>query len=269
MLFSMMCHALQSYRRHGEELLEYEGSSSTIAELYRVRAAQCITIADMTKPTKFMVETMFLYAMAEYSDECDGDVGSWLLSGTIFRLAIQQGYHRDPAQHPSLSIFDAEMRRRVWLLVVMYELFSAVKIGLPKGSRFSESDTRKYYLYKQQLSKLTSIVLPRTVYEEELYEDMQALPASRPITEDTPISYLIAKYRIMHAYGSVIELLHCVQQQQYQEIMKLDNMLMEARESLPPHLQVRPLEEMQNDPASRIMERCVLNQAYLPPAYEI
>jgi hypothetical protein len=193
-----------------------------------------------------MVETMLLYSMLEYGEEKDGDSGSWFLGGSVVRIALQEGYHRDPSQHPTISVFDGEMRRRVWTMLTQYELLLCVKIGLPKTTRLSECD----------------VIPPSNVYEEELYEGMEKLPASRPLTEATPISYFVTKYYVMRAYALVIESLHVIQTQSYAEIMRLDSMLMDAREMIPPHLQVRPLDQMIRDPPSRLMERYLLTIFY-------
>ena len=32
----------------------------------------------------------------------------------VFRFAFEMGYHRDPDQFSHLSVFEGEMRRRVW-----------------------------------------------------------------------------------------------------------------------------------------------------------
>jgi hypothetical protein len=58
-----------------------------------------------------------------------GDMGSYLLSGTMMRLALQQGYHRDPSQFPNLSVFQGEMRRRIWSAVNQHDLLFSVLIG--------------------------------------------------------------------------------------------------------------------------------------------
>lgn len=116
-----MCLALQSYARNKDAPPEYQDNLAVITDLYRIRTAQCLIIADITRPVYLMVETMLLYAFIEYSYERDGDMGTWLLSGTIMRLALQQGYHRDPDQHAGLSVFEGEMRRRVWIIVTQHE----------------------------------------------------------------------------------------------------------------------------------------------------
>jgi len=246
MLFGVLCHALLSFHRNSEEPLEYHGTSAAIVDLYRVRTAQCLVIADIRKPVKHMVEAMMLYNMAEYADEGDGDMGSWLLSGNTLRVALHQGYHRDPSQHPDVSVFDGEMRRRLWTSVNHHDLLFSVKIGLPKAIRYDECDTDP----------------PRNINNDELYEEMTELPPARPLTEETPMSYFIIKSRILRAYGKVVEFLHVVQNQTYEQVMNLDKDLLEAWTEVPPYLLVRPLEEMREDPSSRIMERYLLQMFY-------
>jgi hypothetical protein len=112
-------------------------------------------------------------------------MGTYLLSGTMIRLALQQGYHRDPSQFPNLSVFQGEMRRRIWSAVSQHDLLFSIQIGLPKCIRYAECDTQP----------------PRNLYAEELYEDMKELPPSRPVSEDTEISYQVVKLQIMRAYG--------------------------------------------------------------------
>ncbi|RAL61368.1 hypothetical protein DID88_009502 [Monilinia fructigena] len=77
--------------------------------------------SDITRPVYLMVETLLCYTFIEYSYERDGDMVTWLLSGTIMRLALQQGYHHDPEQHAGLTVFESEMRRRVWIIVIQHE----------------------------------------------------------------------------------------------------------------------------------------------------
>ena len=246
MLFAIMCYSVQSYRRNKQEPPEYQATSVAVIELYRIRTAQCIGIADITKPVPALLQTFYLYAMIEYGDERDGDMGTYLLSGTLVRLALQQGYHRDPSQHRNISVFDAEMRRRLWNAVVQHDLLSCVRIGLPKSLRYSEGDTEE----------------PRNLYEDELFEGMKELPPSRPLDEPTPMSYVISKARIMKCYGRVVEFLHQLAPQPYEEVLKLDTALLEARELICPHLQLRPLEEMQGDKPSLILERYILQLFY-------
>jgi hypothetical protein len=86
---------------------------------------------------------------------------------------------------------------------------------------------------------------------------MKELPPSRPVSEDTEISYQVVKLQVMRAYGQVVEFLNILEPQPYDEVLKLDRKLMEARANIPFHLQLRTLEEMAQDPPSRVMERFI------------
>ncbi|KAF8854134.1 hypothetical protein BDZ45DRAFT_48299 [Acephala macrosclerotiorum] len=246
LLYSMLCIAMQSYTRANEIPPEYQGTAPALTELYRVRTVQCLIVADLTKPVDFMLETLNLYSMIEYADQKDGDLGPWLLSGTMTRLALQQGYHRDPSKHSNLTVFQSEMRRRVWSAVSQHDLLFSVLIGLPKSIRYSEADTGP----------------PSNLHEHELYEDMTELPPSRPFTEDTEVSYQVVKWHIMRAYGQVIEFVHLVEPQPYEEVLKVDLVLLQTREMIPPHLQLGTLEQMQNDSPGRVMEKYILQLFY-------
>lgn len=243
LLFGILCHALQSYRRSDTEPSEYKGTLATTIELYRLRAAECLAITNVTKPAKYMIEAMLVYSMTEYADESDDDIGTWLLSGYVLRLALQQGYHRDPSQHANISVFDGEMRRRIWCCVSQHELLFSVKIGLPKGIRYSECDTTP----------------PRNLNEDELFEDMTELPPSRPDTEHTDMLYFVVKHRIMRDYGKVIEFLHVVEPQPYNEVLRLDSILLESYKSIPSHFRLYAFEKMQDIPPYQIMERCMIH----------
>jgi hypothetical protein len=237
---------MQSYEDTDEEPLEFQGTSKILSELYRTRAAQCIVAADITKPTEYMMEALLVYSLVEYCDQADGDIGVWMISGLIMRLALQQGYHRDPSQHPDMSPFQAEMRRRLWMIVSQHELIFAVQLGLPKMIRYTECDT----------------ATPRNLYDEELDEDMKELPSSRPETESTHIIYQITKSRILRAYGYVIEHLHIVEEQPYESVMRLDARLIESRTLVPPQLRLLPDNEMRNEPPGSLMEKYVLEHFY-------
>jgi len=68
-----------------------------------------------------MIETLDLHSFAEYNSDSDGDLGTSIISGMMMRIALQQGYHRDPSQMPGISVFQGEMRRRIWSAVNQHE----------------------------------------------------------------------------------------------------------------------------------------------------
>jgi hypothetical protein len=237
---------MQSYGARNDIPEEYAHNYPKLTDLFRVRSAQCITIADITKPVEFMIEALTLYAMTEYTNQSDGDMGTWLISGTMVRLALQQGYHRDPSEHHGISIFQGEMRRRVWHVVNSHDLIFSALVGLPKSVKTAEYDT-----------------LPiSNLHEEELFEEMTVLPPSRPLTESTFACYQVAKMKILRGYALVLEFLHALQPQPYEEVLHLDHFLREVRDEIPAHLQLRTLEDMKLDPPFRIMEKYILQHFY-------
>lgn len=242
----MLCLAIQSYTHYNDAPPEYQGKLDILGETYRVRTAECINIADISKPTEFMIEALLYHSYAEYNEQTEGDKGGWLMSATIMRLALQQGYHRDPSKHQNLSIFQGEIRRRIWLSVCHHELMFAVQIGLPKAVRYAECDTQ----------------MPANLADDELWEDMEELPPSRPLTEMTECTYHLAKSYIMEAYGHIIEHLQAVTPQSYEEVMRLDAMIMEAQAMVPPQLQLRPLKDMLHDEQHLVLERIMIQQLY-------
>ncbi|RSL48878.1 hypothetical protein CEP54_012703 [Fusarium duplospermum] len=57
---------------------------------------------------------------------------SWVLLGSLVRIAMSMGYHRDGTQL-HLSPFETEMRRRIWWQIVMYD----IKLGIDCGLAYS------------------------------------------------------------------------------------------------------------------------------------
>lgn len=239
MLFVMMRLAMLSYHRDGDEPPEFRGKSLDMAGTYRNMMAQCLTLADYTKPHPHLIETLILHLHADYSQTRETETSVWILVGMIARLAMRMGYHRDSKSFPNITPFQGEMRRRVWTFVKQADLLFSFQAGLPSMIRSGDSDTE----------------LPRNLYDEDFDESCKELPPPRPSSEPTPISYLIAKARIAFTFGRVIEHTSSMKSGPYETVMEIDSELRRARDMIPEHLQVRPMEECQLDPASLIVSR--------------
>ncbi|KAM0549454.1 hypothetical protein ACHAPJ_009440 [Fusarium lateritium] len=70
---------------------------------------------------------------------------AWILMGSLVRIAMSMGYHRDGA-HLALSSFETEMRRRIWWQIVMYD----IKLGIDSG--LTHSCVPKHFDTKQPLN---------------------------------------------------------------------------------------------------------------------
>ncbi|KAI9882927.1 MAG: hypothetical protein M1823_005329 [Watsoniomyces obsoletus] len=255
-LFAIMCQAMQSYHRAGDEPPEYQGRSMQIANAYRNRSVECLVLSDFCRPTAPMIETLILHLQAEHARTAE--VGTWIMGGLIIRLALRMGYHRDPGSFTDITPFEGELRRRVWTFVRMVDVLSSFQMGLPSMLRSTDCDT----------------ALPRNLYDEEIDQSTTVLPPSRPITEPTPVSYMIAKGRVAFVFGDIVERINSLNTMPYEDVMKLDGQLREARAAIPLHLRHRPMDECRMDPASLIVQRfslellyhksqCVLHRAFV------
>ncbi|KAK0897242.1 hypothetical protein LTR91_004306 [Friedmanniomyces endolithicus] len=246
--FAMMTLALQSYHRAGDEPPEYRGKAMELAHTFRRLTAQCLLLADITQPIAQILETLILHVQAEYGRSRDAEPSVLLMVSLCVRLAMRMGYHRDPSPHPQIKPFDGEIRRRVWAFVRSCDVHISFQFGLPPIVRTDQCDTQ----------------MPRNVYDDELYEDMKALPVSRPTFEATPMIYMIAKSKMTLLFGRVIERVQSLTDPPpYEEIMKFDQELHEARSTHPPLLQMRSFPESARDPANLIMQRLGLEMVYL------
>lgn len=107
LLYSILCLAMLSYNKIGNEPAEWKGRSLELAAEYRLRTVQCLITADYTKPTDHTIETMMLYAFGEHSLRLDAEFGLWLIISIIVKVAMRMGYHRDAKNFPNLTPFQA------------------------------------------------------------------------------------------------------------------------------------------------------------------
>ena len=247
LVFGMMCIALQSYSRAGDEPPEYRGKSWEMSGEYRNLTAQCLVMADITQPITDMVETLVLHVFADYARSRDAEVGILISTGIIVRLAMRMGLHRDPGPYPGITVFQGEMRRRVWAAVRSMDLLFSAQAGLPPIVRPRD----------------TNAEVPRNIYDDELFPDMKILPPSRPENEATPTLFLINRTRLIYKLGEAVDLTETLTCSSYDEIMKVDVQARELLDTLAPHLKMRSMDESARDPSTLIMQRFTLDLLYL------
>ncbi|KAJ5475276.1 hypothetical protein N7539_008342, partial [Penicillium diatomitis] len=263
LLFAMMRLSMLSYHREGDEPPEFRGKCIDMAASFRTSVAQCLTLADFTKPHRFLIEALVFHLHGDFSQTRDADISIWVLAGVIARLAMRMGYHRDSKSFPNVTPFQGEMRRRVWAFVRQADLLFSFQVGMPSMLRTTDTDTE----------------LPRNLYDDDFDEDSQELPPARQLSEPTPISYLISKARLSYAFGRVNEYYSAVTSSSYEQVMEIDADLRRARDMIPDHLQIRPMQECQHDPLNLIISRysvmtiyhkaqCMLHRPYLIRARE-
>lgn len=239
MLFAMMRLAMLSYYREGDEPPEFRGKAMDMAGSFRNSVAQCLTLADYTKPHPYLIEALVFHLHGDYSQTRDADISVWVLTGVICRLAMRMGYHRDSKMFPNITPFQGEMRRRAWSFVRTADILFSFQVGMPSMLRNDDTDTE----------------LPRNLYDDDFDEDCKELPPPRQLSEPIPISYLITKARLVSAFGRVNELASSVHATPYDKVMEIDAVLRHARDVIPDHLHIRPIEDCQFDPVNLILSR--------------
>jgi hypothetical protein len=247
MVYAMMVIALQSFEGEKDKPAELEGQPRQMIRNFRRLTAQSIILANIAWPHHYMVETLLLYLLGEFGRSKDTELGLIYGIGVLVRVATVMGYHRDSKSFPEMPPFMGEMRRRVWCAVREADVLFSVQMAMRPILRFSDIDTEP----------------PRNIYDEEIYEDMQSLPPSRPITEATPVSYIIYKSRLLSTFSRILEKLHKLSKTKYEKVLKLDNELSETRTNIPPHLKMRPIEESRGDPPRLITQRYLLDLLFL------
>lgn len=242
LLFSMLTLVMLSYHILLDEPPEYEGVSESLFELYRLRTAQCLMLGDITKCAPFTIETLIFNSMAEQATRHDSGASVWLMFGVINRVALQMGYQRlvtsitnkqantysacsDPSQYKEISLFQGEMRRRIWFFVIGIDALTSFQAGLPSMNGSLKYDTLE----------------PRSLHNSELYEGMTELPLSRPRGEQTPVAYMLAKGTVVRVIGEIGDFLNSLDTYSYDTVLKLDAELLRSHSELPPFLQFSSL----------------------------
>ncbi|KAK4235790.1 fungal-specific transcription factor domain-containing protein [Achaetomium macrosporum] len=261
LLYAILCMAMLSYHKVGDEPAEWKGRTLELADEYRLRTVQCLIAGDYTKPGQYTVEAMMLYAFCEYSSRWDADLSLWIIISMVVRIAFRMGYHRDGKYFPELTPFEAEMRRRIWAVVRMLDVFFSHQISLPSMVSEHDCDTE----------------LPHNIFDEDFGPDTKVLPQSRPNAEPTPISALIFKLRYTLQLGAILQATGRVKNQvHYDEILRFDARLRDIRAELPPHLKMQSLGGPEV-PMTLVMARfnldilylkimCLLHRKYIPRA---
>ncbi|KFY71765.1 hypothetical protein V499_08061 [Pseudogymnoascus sp. VKM F-103] len=263
LLYATLTLAMLSYSKVGDEPPEWKGRTNELAAEYRGRTVQSLATSDYTRPNVYTVETLVLYVHAEYSSRLDVDFGLYLVVGTVVQVAMRMGYHRDASQFTSVSPYEAEMRRRVWLIIRQIDIIFSAQLTLPNLIKSCDCDTQ----------------LPRNIFDDEFSTSSTSIPPARPPTEATPMSSILAKGRLVLMLGAIIEETQSVSgpHASYDTIMKWDARIRSARMTMEPHLRFRSLEESALDPSSLILQRfyievlhqktiCVLHRRFIARA---
>ncbi|KAG0650311.1 Pyrrolocin cluster transcription factor fsdR [Hyphodiscus hymeniophilus] len=222
LLFSILAITMLSFHQFDNEPPGYVGRAEALFGQYRLRTAQCLMIGDIAKCLPYTLETLLLNSTAELARKDDNARGLWMMTGFMLRAAINMGYHRDPSQAPSISVLQGELRRRVWLALTHKDDLASFLVGFPSMMPSIYSDTQE----------------PRNIHDWELSEETTILPQTRPMDESTPVTYLIAKGRLMSALGKVTDFHNALKPASYETVLEIDRALDGAFQKLPLQMKI-------------------------------
>ncbi|OOQ83977.1 hypothetical protein PEBR_32229 [Penicillium brasilianum] len=213
---------------------------------YHRLASECLKMSNYTSPGRYTMETLILSVAMEILRSTDNHLGPSVLLSLTTRLAVHAGYHRDSKRYPEISVFDGEMRRRVWTILSLLDHYISLQAGLPPTTVQTQSDTEE----------------PLNLTDEDLDPAATALPPARPLTEKTAILFPVALNRVMFADAEIIRKVCSIKGVHYQEVLRLDGKLKELHASMPPPLKFRPLSESIADSPNTIMDRYNIDLMY-------
>lgn len=103
----------------------------------------------------------------------------WASAGTLMRMALYTGLHRDPDHFPKMSLLIAETRRRLWATIMEILVLSSMESGGPPLVAMQDFDTKP----------------PGNFNDQDLGDtDSGSPPSPRPVTTFTETSVQLALF---------------------------------------------------------------------------
>jgi hypothetical protein len=143
----------------------------------------------------------------------------WVMTRVIVRAAVNKGYHRDPS-FSSISNSEAEYRSRVLLSDVSLDNLASFQLDFPRIIPKIYSNTKE----------------PFIVHDRELSEYATTVTPARPLSEITPVTYLIAKGTLYDTSGRVTGLNSSPRLGSYETGLDIDRALVQGLENSPSYV---------------------------------
>ncbi|CAG8388986.1 unnamed protein product [Penicillium salamii] len=224
-------------------------------DLYRKQCALCLANSNYTLPGKYKVEALGLYLGLEYLHSNNMKTSVSVLLAIAIRLATLMGYHRDAKSYSQVTVFDAEMRRRVWLFLQVTDSVVAWQTGVPRIISQKIGDT----------------AFPTNLLDEDFGPGDTKLPPPRPNTHLTSgVIYLVAREHIMSVSSDITDKMS-MKTLSHEETTLLNQQLEQARDKVPPFLRITTNPNTNQDlnlhrytlEITFQRTRCILHRQYL------
>ncbi|KAF2239068.1 hypothetical protein EV356DRAFT_161994 [Viridothelium virens] len=144
---------------------------------------------------------------------------TWTDTGTLLRFAMSAGFHREPSLlRGRASVFEQEMRRRLWATIMELELQASLERGMPSAlSGFSFDCVPPLNLKDEDLTDKSEIPLP-----------------SEPCENFTPSAFLHAVQRSLSLRTGLTSQINDLGAQiSFEDVLRFDESLHQELEAIP------------------------------------
>jgi hypothetical protein len=223
-------------------LLEYRNIIATSYE----RIIQCLRLGNYMRGGPNAIEALLFLLQLEFVQGEDRQHECWQLTGVTVRIALKMGYHRDGSHFPQISAYEAEMRRRIWYILIQFDTASAAQVGLPRMIRETQYDTME----------------PHNLLDTDFNTSTRVLPSSRPQTEHTLSQFLVSKSKVVSVYGMICDFNNSSQQCDYTEAIRLDALLNDVYSQKPASLTPKSMSRSITDGTALITRRLYIAMSF-------
>lgn len=139
------------------------------------------------------VQIYCLLLLARQTNVVGGDL-TWITAGSLVRTAMGIGLHRDPTHFPNMSVFHAELRRRLWATVLEIVVQSSLDSGMPPLISCEDYDCNP----------------PSNIDDVQINEATKTPPSSKPLDTFTQTSTQCALMRSLSIRLKVVKVLNSI-----------------------------------------------------------
>ncbi|KAI1618171.1 hypothetical protein EDD37DRAFT_257680 [Exophiala viscosa] len=171
----LVCACANALVQRGKPV--YIGPSSILRDDAIKWIEVCETWLDLQSQKHMTIEVFQVQVLMPIAKRVNGVKHKriWTVAGHLLRLAMTIGLHREPTfLSKKISVFDQEMRRRLWFTILELELQASLDRGMCASLGPFDWDC----------------LPPVNLHDEEFDPSTEKLPPPRPITEFTRTSFL-------------------------------------------------------------------------------
>lgn len=165
----------------------------------------------------------------------------WKESGSLVRSAMVMGLHVNLSQSKSLSPFQAECRRRLWVSIVEMDLQTAIAAGMPVMTPAFD----------------LSPLIPSNLNDVDFNETTTELPLPRPMNEETDS---LAQITLAQSLALRIRTMNLIQhtnpEESIEERLRHGQQIEESLQMIPPPLK---LYDSDNSDPAFVLNRVILD----------